>query len=333
LITDALEAHGAEVIRLEPTRIREGRVKRLVQMTAWDVNGAGRMARAEKCDVVVHAANTGRAGGIPSIVLMHDTMVLDHPLLFDRGYYLYARALFGTSAKAATVIVTPSNHSRSQILCRWPSLDVRVIPWPSKGQLETRSAQPVEDAVLMVSSLDKHKRIPLGIDVCAVLRKQIPNLKLTLVARSGNDTEEVSAALTRADPDGQWIAVERNIPESRLQQLYNRSSFLLVPSLDEGFCLPAIEAASRDVPVVHADRGALPEVFPWASQQVSKFSDTAADATVVSDRDLLLERALTLITSREEAERLREVGRASVQRFDARSFRTDWSELVSEVGH
>ena len=36
---------------------------------------------------------------------------------------------------------------------------------------------------------------------------------------------------------------------------------LVVPSLDEGFGMPALEAMTIGVPVVAANRGALPEVL------------------------------------------------------------------------
>jgi glycosyltransferase involved in cell wall biosynthesis len=44
------------------------------------------------------------------------------------------------------------------------------------------------------------------------------------------------------------------------ERLYREASVVVMPSLDEGFGLPALEAMTIGVPVVVSSRGALPEV-------------------------------------------------------------------------
>ncbi len=50
------------------------------------------------------------------------------------------------------------------------------------------------------------------------------------------------------------------VPEERIIELYSESQLAVVPSLYEGFSLPAIEAMSCGVPLVATTGGALPEV-------------------------------------------------------------------------
>ncbi len=47
-------------------------------------------------------------------------------------------------------------------------------------------------------------------------------------------------------------------------RLYEGARLLVLPSLDEGFGLPVLEAMATGVPVVAANRGALPEVVGGA---------------------------------------------------------------------
>lgn len=49
------------------------------------------------------------------------------------------------------------------------------------------------------------------------------------------------------------------IDDSRLAELYRRSSLFVFPSLDEGFGIPVLEAMSWGLPVVASDRSSLPE--------------------------------------------------------------------------
>ena len=50
------------------------------------------------------------------------------------------------------------------------------------------------------------------------------------------------------------------MPEERIIELYSEAEVAVVPSLYEGFSLPAIEAMSCGVPLVATSGGALPEV-------------------------------------------------------------------------
>ena len=50
------------------------------------------------------------------------------------------------------------------------------------------------------------------------------------------------------------------VPDQRIVELYSEAELAVVPSLYEGFSLPAIEAMSCGVPLVATTGGALPEV-------------------------------------------------------------------------
>ena len=62
--------------------------------------------------------------------------------------------------------------------------------------------------------------------------------------------------------------------------LYEGASVLVLPSLDEGFGLPVLEAMTLGVPVVASRRGSLPEVLGDAGQLVDA-NDTQGFAEAI----------------------------------------------------
>lgn len=57
-----------------------------------------------------------------------------------------------------------------------------------------------------------------------------------------------------------FIEFVSGVPDERIVELYAESELAVVPSLYEGFSLPAIEAMSTGTCLVATDGGALPEV-------------------------------------------------------------------------
>jgi glycosyltransferase involved in cell wall biosynthesis len=80
------------------------------------------------------------------------------------------------------------------------------------------------------------------------------------------------------------------MPQSELPRQYARCDLLVVPSLDEGFGFPALEAMAVGTPVMAANRGALPEVVGDAGilvdpPEAGVFAGVAA--RVLADTSLL----------------------------------------------
>jgi|TARA_B100000959_G_scaffold207885_1_gene218217 glycosyltransferase involved in cell wall biosynthesis len=91
------------------------------------------------------------------------------------------------------------------------------------------------------------------------------------------------------------VSYVHNVPDERIVQLYSEAEVAVVPSLYEGFSLPAIEAMSCGVPLVTTTGGALPEVTgthtetcyqvpPGDSDALAAMLQTALDDPVVRNR-------------------------------------------------
>jgi glycosyltransferase involved in cell wall biosynthesis len=84
------------------------------------------------------------------------------------------------------------------------------------------------------------------------------DVSLVVIGRpkEGGRSAETIARLGLADA----VEFVSGVPDERIYELYSEAELAVVPSLYEGFSLPAIEAMSCGIPVVATTGGALPEV-------------------------------------------------------------------------
>jgi glycosyltransferase involved in cell wall biosynthesis len=269
-----------------------GRAIRLAQGVWWDGWAAGRRSRT---DAAIYPTAVGgwlsRSGR--NILIVHDLMLFDRSLEYDRGFRLTSTVTFFLSAVSADVIVTPSAWSKREIARRWPwaSKKCVVVPWPSR--LEPRGGPrkvwsgPGRPNVLMVSSVDPHKNHRRGIEVVERARAASgADFSLTIVGPRGRAEDELRIATALHDPQGSWIVRRDSVSDAELVELLDTSFALLNTSLAEGFGLPLLEAAARDLPVVHSRAGALNEVLPTPEGPEVTTQDLADEIVALLDPDV-----------------------------------------------
>ncbi|CAN5822248.1 glycosyltransferase family 4 protein [soil metagenome] len=96
------------------------------------------------------------------------------------------------------------------------------------------------------------------LEAVAKLRTERPEVTLTVIGRPKEGGESARAidslGLTNA------VTFVSGVSDQRIVELYSEAEAAVVPSLYEGFSLPAIEAMSCAVPLVATTGGAIPEV-------------------------------------------------------------------------
>ena len=84
-----------------------------------------------------------------------------------------------------------------------------------------------------------------------------------------------------------YIDFVSGVPDERIVELYGEAELAVVPSLYEGFSLPAIEAMCSGTPLVATDGGALPEVTGTDGETVFRCRKGDADDLASTIRDAL----------------------------------------------
>lgn len=96
------------------------------------------------------------------------------------------------------------------------------------------------------------------LEAMAKLRVERPEIRLTLIGKP-NPGGPVMRTIEKFDllPHIDFVS---GVPDERIVELYAEAELAIIPSLYEGFSLPAIEAMVAGVPVVATTGGAIPEV-------------------------------------------------------------------------
>ncbi len=99
--------------------------------------------------------------------------------------------------------------------------------------------------------------LPL-VEAVAKVRTETPEAHLVVVGRLRSESP-VAAAIERLGLSDA-VRFESGVSDERMVELYAEANVAVVPSLYEGFSLPAVESMACGVPLIATTGGALPEV-------------------------------------------------------------------------
>ncbi len=223
------------------------------------------------------------------IVTIHDLIADHHPeLVFPNSKLkLFWKLKQNMAIRQADLILTVSEYSKSEIIqyFRLPELKARVIneaarsvfivlaPGSEINQTLSRfDLEPDKDFLLYVGGISPHKNLNALIDAFQIVVSDAnySNIKLVLVGDYKDDPffSAYPALKKQIDRLGlsDVVTFTGYIEDLELAHLYNSTSLVVLPSLEEGFGLPAVEAMACGAPVAASDCGSLPEVLGGAGR-------------------------------------------------------------------
>jgi glycosyltransferase involved in cell wall biosynthesis len=232
---------------------------------------------------VVHAAHPLMIPSRSAVcaITVHDLDFLDHPERTRAEIRRDYPVLVPTHARRADLVVVNSRYTATQVTDRLEVPPDRIVICRPGAPTAARRSEPAElGPILFIGTIEPRKNLDVLFRAYARVLAGRPGVPPLVLA--GGLVEQSDAILERLDQaplaGNVRHVVYVNEPERR--RLLERASMLVIPSLEEGFGLPALEAMTMGVPVIASRRGALPEVVGEAGTLVDAVDDVAFAAAI-----------------------------------------------------
>lgn len=264
-----VERYGREILsRLDDRPARNGVVgMRVVRYEARDGGWRGHLweqvalpGQVGPNQLLWSPANTGPLNVRNQVLSLHDLSPLEHPEWFKPAFALWYRLFLPMLVQRVQRIVTPSQFVRAKLLKRFglPGDRVAVVP----GGVDTGVFHPGVPSrlilpacyVLFVGSLQPRKNLARLLAAWDSMKDSVPIAWLLIAGAGGSAFRPASL------PETGRVKFLGAVPDADLPELYARAALFALPSLDEGFGLPVLEAMACGTAVLASKRGALPEV-------------------------------------------------------------------------
>ncbi|HBU38845.1 MAG TPA: glycosyl transferase family 1 [Acidimicrobiaceae bacterium] len=211
--------------------------------------------------------------GLPVLETIHHPITVDRRLETKHAPTPWKRftknrfyAFTGMQTKVARKlprILTVSSNSYDDIIADY-GVDPERLHIVHVG-VDPQQFRPIDNVnvvpgrLMTTASADvAMKGLAFLLEALAKLRAKDDSIHLVVIGKPKYDSK--ATQLIKELDLAESIEFVSGVTDQRIVELYNEAEVAIVPSLYEGFSLPAIEAMSCGVPLVATTGGALPEV-------------------------------------------------------------------------
>ncbi len=217
------------------------------------------------------------ARGARQVVMIHDLGFLtDAEGLAAEIRRDYPKLVRAHAHRAAHVIV-PSHYTARQVENELGvSADRMTVCHPGKPELAERRTAGGKRHVLFLGTLERRKNVGALLGAYSRLVSRRPDVQpLVLAGNAGKDEAAGWLAQIERPPLAGRVSHLGYVSDEQRRQLFLDAAVFVLPSLEEGFGMPVLEAMAAGVPAIVSNRGALPEVVGDAGPVVEPEDEEA----------------------------------------------------------
>lgn len=192
------------------------------------------------------------------------------PVIYQIKHQSYQHILKTAIAKASKII-TVSKYVEQELITQFPSAKPKLTvtyeavedqllkiaqQTTKKDQTEVLTKfQISQPFIFYIGNAHPHKNVEGLISAFKLVLKSQPNLQLVLAGNDHYFWQRLKARFQHPN-----IIYTGYVTDQEMVALYKSASVYVLPSFEEGFGIPLLEAMACQCPVVSSDRASLPEI-------------------------------------------------------------------------
>ena len=241
------------------------------------------------------------------VMTVHDLIPVLFPQWQPARRTLYFKYVLKYRFRFVDRFIADSNSTKQDLMdiFQIPDRKIDVVHLGVSDRFKP-SAEPKQNFILAVSTLEPRKNFKRVIDAYIALRNENKTRdKLVIVGKEGWFFDDISIVPSAFQDD---IIFKGYVSETELIRLYQTARLFCYPSLYEGFGLPILEAMACGCPVITSNASSMPEVAGDAALFVDPYrTEELKNAIYALTDDAALGTAMS-------AEGIRRASRFSWQR-------------------
>lgn len=294
----------------------------------------GRKVRASNISVY-HSPHYTLPFGLRSrsVVTVHDLIHLRFPEFFSPLHRAYSYVMMRHAVHDSQFVITDSEFTKMDILRSFRIKEEKIIPIHLGVSKRFHAINdPFEVAqfrarfdlrqqyILFVGNTKPHKGLRDLLRAFKSIIPVFPEVELVFVGGLLSHDRHLESIAGQSEFSGKIRALG-SLGDEDLVLAYNAAEMLVLPSLYEGFGLPALEAMACGIPVIVSNAGSLPEIV--------------GDAAIVCERGnygSLAEAMTSLLRDSQLKNNLIELGKKHVVKFSWRLTAEKTMNVYDKVG-
>ena len=207
-----------------------------------------------------------------SVVTVHDLIHLRFPQFFSPLHRAYSYIMIRHAIQDSEFVITDSEFTKLDILRSFRIKEEKIIPIhlgvSKRFKLVADASEVAEfrsrfalrrQFVLFVGNTKPHKGLEVLLRAFKSIIRAFPDVELVFVGGLLSHDKRLESIASESEFTGK-IRVLGSLSDEDLVRAYNAAEMLIMPSLYEGFGLPALEAMACGTPVIVSKAGSLPEI-------------------------------------------------------------------------
>ena len=244
------------------------------------------------------------------VTVIHDIA----PLVMKKYSYvrhIYIQFMMYLSMRFANKIVTVSETSKNDLIKHYPTYKNKVT-YIHNGVSKCTKIIDVSEFkkkynfkfILFVGSIQPSKNLIRLIEAYGLMEQDVDEKMIIVGGKGWLVLDELSSLISKYRLD-EKVIFKGYVDSQELAYLYSNTTFLVFPSLYEGFGFPPLEAMSYGSAVLASNQASIPEVCGDAALYVDPYS--VADIST---------KMMQLCTDTALREELIELGQSRVKNFN-----------------